>query len=302
MLILLLFLVHFLRAFIHSTCESTKCSSGCCIYYSREYASDSNCTTKFCSCSAYSSDCPSLNSNFASSSKNKIGYHFCSCSSGCCFYTKQLSYFDYYCTSSYCGCISNINYCLTISSPSSAIKTGYNSCSTLSCLTGCCYYSASLNYFDYFCYSSYCHCSPYSSNCSSTSLSLNTSSSILSSSVTTFGYHYCSSFYCSDGCCYYSVFLNYSDYYCRSSYCTCVSYDNCSSLNDDPKKTISTKSYADALTLASGETYIVVNYNLYKTLVGFGWALGGIFIIIDIILWKRLKWKKNSVTLFSENN
>lgn len=161
-------------SYYYSCPYATSCSSGCCNYYSSLYIADITCSTSYCSCSSYASYCSSTTTTTA-------GYHNCTgCSTTCCYYSTSLSYNDSACNSYYCSCAST-SYCAYNSSSSSSststststTSSGYHYCSSSTCSSGCCYYSASLTYSDYYCTSLYCSCASYYSSCSYYSSSYN---------------------------------------------------------------------------------------------------------------------------------
>lgn len=266
----LLLLVPCLSSVTYS-CPASSCSTGCCSYYSSTYAiADPTCAfgSSYCSCSS-STTCPVI---------TRTGYNNCttysSCASKCCKYTTTLYSNDSSCISSYCTCNSYAANCTFQSSYSS----GYRSCGASS---GCCYYSATLTYPDYTCQSSYCTSMSYSSYCSSSS----------SSSYYSSGYRSCSTSYTSTGCCYYSIAMTSSDYYCLTSYCYSASASLCTgssssggSSSGSWSSTWSDWTVADQLTLMTGNTYVVVNYSGWKAAVAIGASIAGVWFFLDLWL------------------
>lgn len=134
---------------------------------------------------------------------------------GCCYYSQDMNYLDYFCTSSNCQCASSLydwssNYYIL------------KNCT--SCHSSCCLYLD--NYYDSSCPSSNCICQS-SFFCIYYDNSLK---------KTTAGYHNCTG--CLTNCCHYYRSLSYEDSACTSLYCSCKSSDYCvnnsnSSINYD---------------------------------------------------------------------
>ena len=278
----LLFLCLFSLAFLQLSlslavpysCPASSCPTGCCNYYSSTYAiADPTCSlgSTYCACST-STSCPAL---------YRIGYNNCtsysSCASKCCLYTSTLYYNDSSCSSSYCSCS---NYAANCTYQTS-YAAGFRACSAGS---GCCYYSASLTYPDYTCQSSYCTQQYYSTSCSSSS----TGGSYAA------GYRACSTSYTSTACCYYSISMTTSDYSCNSFYCSSASSYHCTSSGGSSgggsynggsfSSAWSDWTVADQLTLASGNSYVVVNYSGWKAAVAVGAAIAGVWFFLNLWL------------------
>ena len=97
----------------YHNCFPSYCSSGCCYYSEALTNYDFSCISTSCTCSSYSSYCPSL---MILTTK---GFHYCStsyCDSGCCYYSKSLNISQDSCSSSYCFCATEETPCYSSSS------------------------------------------------------------------------------------------------------------------------------------------------------------------------------------------